>query len=306
MEPDPINYQSLFLRVCQALRNGRLGLAVGRQRQLYLGLALDSFALGRSWGIWSETAFLAWLGKKWRYTNELKPLLDDWRRAGWLAVDVAEAKFRLAPDQLPGWADCFNHQPSTINQELPLTAGPHLASMTAEISQQLAEIPPQPAEIPSRRFPRGDISAAPSATPQTLDSRADPPCGDSSAADPNVTFRTFDRKTFKRSNVPERSERNVAPCGDISAARPSDLADQVRSFVGDRDWFHPNYWDAGRVQFHGAGIFTDHLPAVQRAFSYLSAGVTSGEIKIRTTPGRALWDQVKREIHRKLQAHTRP
>src|SRR5688572_17217324 len=95
----------------------------------------ESFGRLSKSGRWDLEWIFQRIGPSWR-PNEMESMLADWRRAGWIAVDVAAGEFRLAPDRLPGWADCFpGAEPA---EGLPLSAGEHIGNMVAEISQARA------------------------------------------------------------------------------------------------------------------------------------------------------------------------
>lgn len=136
------DYAGLFMTVALALRNGRLGLPVGRHRQLYLGLALESFGQGEPAGVYEPDKWLGWLGPAWRRPY-LDAMLADWIREGWIAVDVKggvlEGKFRLAPDRLPGWQVATNTDAAS-GPLFDLSNGPRLDSALAETSQESAVI----------------------------------------------------------------------------------------------------------------------------------------------------------------------
>lgn len=250
---------SLFLNTCTALACGRLRLKP-RERQLCLLLAVESFGKGFDHGRLDLNLLWERLGPSWR-RNELLQILEEWRRAGWIGVDAVV--YRLAPDRLPGWAECFlpPRAGSGSSSELALRVDHCLATVASELSQERAcearvEWPPG-AEISHRNC---EIFA-----PQLR----------------NVS------ETFDRLNV-STTKRNVEGNCENSA-----LAERVRDFVGQSDWVNPKFWNAGKGW--RAQIFSEEAALLEGSLNYLVKGLKAGEIKIRKTRGAALWEQFQRE-----------
>jgi hypothetical protein len=196
------DFRKLFLTLACALSFDALRLKP-REKQLALILGLESFANGLGFGAIDMGAWRLRLST-WR-SNELKNMIADWKRSGWLALDATEKTFRLAPDRFPGWVDVQTIAGSEQrNGTLGLLTEDDLPKTLAKFSQEAAKF--------SQRGV-GGIS------------------------------ETFNRSDVKRSNV-ERfnvgSCENFATSDEVS-----NLKDLVRKFVGDADWSDKRLWNSG-------------------------------------------------------------
>jgi len=287
----------LFLNTCRALSCGRLRFKP-RERQLALLLAVESFGRGEAAG----KLDLVWLWDRlrpsWRQ-NELEGMLEDWRRAGWIAVDQAAGEYRLAPDRLPGWADCFPSPEAPPGLEL--RAGEQIGNMVAELSQARAS----------------SAGVEPFARPSNSP-RAGPGCENFAPCDAKLSQPgpyVNVPETFKRSDVSTNKRLTLAPCENFAAQplAPSDgeragergttsLQARVAAFVGAADWTSQKFWNSG--QGWRGRIFAEEAAALERALNYVQAGLQSGETRLRKTRGAMLWDQFQRERREKLQQST--
>ena len=128
-------FQKLFLVLCRFLAFDALRLKP-REKQLALILGLESFANGFGFGAIDMVAWRLRLST-WR-SNELKNMLADWRRAGWLAFDLTEQTFRLALDRFPGWNDVQTIMGSEQrNGSLNLMTDDDLHKTVAKFSQEI-------------------------------------------------------------------------------------------------------------------------------------------------------------------------
>lgn len=262
----PEELRQLFFMIARALTFDALRLGK-RERMLVLILAVESFAEGRDFGTlhlsaWEERLF------KWR-SNELKDLLADFQRWSWITVDVAEGTFRLAPDRLPGWGECFAMQ--LREGALPLLSVNDLNKIFAKVSQEASVRPPLSAvELAKLSQRLAEISHR------------------NGTNGGNVP--TFNRCDVKRLNVVAAPPLMAAPRG--TAPHPGSLKERVRNFVGDKDWFAKEFWNGGRGWRHQ--LFTDESEALEGALNYCEAGLKSGEMRLRKTRGAMLWDEFQR------------
>ncbi len=109
-----------------------------KPRQRQFGLLLSSLSFGQksdSGQLDLERLFHRLRPSGWK-RREVRIMLEDWRRAGWLAVDAVV--FRLAPDRLPGWNE--NHEPGdSCTPDFDLEIEDHVATEAAKISQAEAQ-----------------------------------------------------------------------------------------------------------------------------------------------------------------------
>jgi hypothetical protein len=276
----------LLTNTCAALACGALRLKP-RERQLALLLAVESFGRGRGEGVWNVEWFWDRLKPEWRL-NELRAMLAAWRRAGWIAVDAAAGEFRLAPDRLPGWAECFLGSDASI--PLPMGDGQQLGPLMAELSQERAAGAKISHCLTTAKFSQ---CANPLQTQGKTSERA--PAAKFSQLRDVTTFP----ETFNRSDVTtnKRLERLTlgANCENF-APDAAALAERVRQFVGEADWANPKFWNSG-AGYRGT-IFREEGAELARALDYVQAGLRSGEASIRKTRGAMLWDQFQRERRR--------
>lgn len=243
-----------------------------RERQFALLLAGDSLALGRDWGRVGVSAPVkgrrqsgGWCVRlsDWR-PSEIWEMMCAWRRAGWIAVDQAEGRFRLALDQLPGWADARRllEVESRGQDVLPLTTPPDLHKEVARFSQAAAKV---------AKFPQHTSLGTPVPVP-------------------NV--QTFNHLTSQRINVQRLNVgagcENLASSGDRRG-----LAERVRSFVGETDWAAKEFWNRG-LGWRGR-IFVEEAGALESALNYCETSLATGETRLKKTRGAFLWDEFQRQ-----------
>lgn len=286
-----LDFGELFVRTCRALACGSLRLGP-RERQLGLSLAVESFGQGRAWAPFDIDWLWVRLRPKWR-RGEVKGMVEDWRRAGWVAVDVAAGECRLAPDRLPGWAECFLSEP---NGALPLSGGVQIGNMVAEISQERGAS--RTGHL-SRTGPHCENSAPPSVPSPGL---GEPRC-ENFAAGASLTAKISQQYvTFKRSDVltNQRLNVNVASRTDCeNTAGVEERMEAVRKFVGDRDW--EQFWKCG-AGWRGLIFEEDAQWALMaRALRYVQSGLKTGETVIKKTAGAMLWNQFQTERRLKQQ-----
>lgn len=254
-------YRGLFVAVARALAFDALRMKP-REKQLALLLASESFGEGSAFGAVDMEAWRLRLAT-WR-SNELKDMLRDWRRAGWISVDVTEQTFRLAPDQFPGWASVQAIQRSEERVvPLRLHTEDDLHKTFAKISQVSAV---RDAKISQNvtKFSHG----------------GEPMEG-------NV--QTFNRLTSERLNV-ERSRAREA----VTAEQIEHLRAGVRQFVGQSDWANGSYWN------HGMGwrarLFIEEYTALSGALNSCRAALADRDssVTVRKTRGAMLWDEFQR------------
>lgn len=259
------NCHQLFLRISFALSCGRLRLKP-RERQLCGVLSFWSFGLGQSQGELDLDRIWGHLLPEWR-RNEVRKVLEQWRRAGWLSVDGAF--YRLAPDCLPGWADCFQEASSgERTPALPKLSSPeHLGNLLAALSQGRARA----AKI--------------------------------SQLDRCENFATEAAyNTFKRSNVllKKRSTFKRLTLATDCENFATELKQRVKAFVGEKDWTSVKFWNSG--EGWRQSLFTEDGEVLDRALRYVEAGLKSGEILVKKSRGAMLWDQFQRERSTNRQA----
>lgn len=280
----PQQLRELFCAFCRALTFDALRLRP-REKQFALLLAVESFGYGRESG---AVDVRAWRNRlvQWR-SNEVRDMLDSWRRAGWLMLDEV-GEFRLAPDRLPGWADVVALRAAEGN--LPLRSEDDLNKMIARVSQSAAA-------PGSCARPECDGVAKISQTP----ARSCENFANSGGLVAKISHlggkggnvsETFNRSDVKRLNV-QRSDAREA-CENFANPVLA-LRERVRKFVGETDWANENFWN------HGTGwraqVFLDESRELERALNYCEAGLsdTKSGITIKTTKGAMLWDQFQRE-----------
>lgn len=264
--------RELFVIVCRALTCDVLRLKP-REKQFVLLLASESFCEGSDSGLIGVSCPVRgvaqpgkWCARlsDWR-PSEIWEMLQIWRRAGWIAVDEAEGRFRLSPDRLPGWADVVrlleiqSQQPAA----LPLVTDADLNKLVARISQANA--------IKS----------------QSTVARISQPSGGAVSTVTNV--ETFKRFTSKRSNVPnvERSEAGRG-CENFAIQ----LQDRVRAFVGETDWNSDKFWNAGMGWRRR--LFVEESDQLKAALDFCETGLATGETRLKKTKGALLWNEFQR------------
>jgi hypothetical protein len=112
-------------------------------------------------------------------------------------------------------------------------------------------------------------------------------CGAAAAAGNVQERRRLSVGTSERLNV-TLAAAAAAPTS-VGANGGDGWRERVQGFVGDADYV--KFW--GKAEY--GWVFEDGLAALERAYRYLKAGVDSGETRIRTTAGRALWNQFRIE-----------
>ena len=269
-----MDFAGLFFKCALALACGALRLKP-RERQLALLLAVESFGRGRAGVGLDARKFWERLGGEWRL-NELLQMLEAWRRAGWIAADGAAGECRLAPDRLPGWAECF--LPTPPEAALPLSGGDHLATVLAGLSQARAAGASAKISQCENFAPR----------PPLRNFRSGGPGDPVPVPGPNVT----NVPTFKRSDVETPKRSTLADCENFAVK----LRERVRRFVGEADWDSPQFWNGGLGW--RARLFVEEGAALESALNYVSAGLDSGETRLRKTRGALLWDEFQRERHK--------
>lgn len=274
----PSELRALFLMVCRALSCDALRMKP-REKQFCLLLALESLCQGSDSGEIgvshpvrgvAQTGY--WCGRlsDWR-PSEIWEMLQNWRRAGWVAVDEAEGRFRLAPDRLPGWADVNRLLATYRQQPADLATDEDLHKTVARFSQVNA-IKSQPAPVAEISQPRGAV--------------------------PNV-LETFNRFTSERINVPN-VERPMASIGEGDCENFAiQLMGLVRKFVGEADWTNDKFWNAGKGWRRR--LFTEEGETLKAAIDYCEHGLATGETRLKKTKGALLWN----EFQRRRQAEAR-
>lgn len=270
--------KELFLVVGRALVFDALRLKP-REKQLAFLLASESFGEGSAFGAVDMDAWRLRLAT-WR-SNELKDMLTNWRRAGWLTVDVTEQTFRLAPDRFPGWADVQAIQRSEERSvPLNLTTEDDLHKTFAKISQ-LAAAAVRPAVTKISQLAKksqGEVAK-------------------SSQLGEGGNVKTFNRTDVKRLNV-ERSDAREPSCENFAIGEamaggdPALLMDRVRKFVGEADWTDEHFWNAGRGW--RKRLFVEEAASLANALNYCQAGIATGETTIKKTRGAMLWNEFQR------------
>lgn len=287
---DSDDLRKLFVALARALSFDALRMKP-REKQLALLLASESFGEGSAWGVVDMDAWRLRLAT-WR-SNELKDMLKDWRRAGWIAVDVTEQTYRLAPDQFPGWATVQVIQRSeTRSVPLHLTTEDDLHKTFAKISQAAAS-----------RGARDAAGTAKISQPVTKISQISAKMSQpGEGREGNV--ETFNRSDVKRLNV-ERSGAREA-CENFAAGpeKVEALKAGVRKFVGEADWTGKNFWNCG-LGWRGR-LFTEEYALLEGALSYCTAALSdrADGIRVRKTRGAMLWDEFQR-LRREHQKHLR-
>lgn len=268
-------FRELLILVCRVLPCDTLRLKP-REKQFVLLLALESFGEGSDSGPVGvscpvqgvkQTGRWCALLSDWR-PSEIYEMLSIWRRAGWVAVDETEGKFRLAPDRLPGWADSIRLLTAQAVQPgvLPFATDEDINKGVAKISQLNARLPQSPVAKISQSPPLGGPGGLGPKGPNETDPE------------------TFKRLTSERLNV-ERSE----PDCEIFAIR---LMQRVRGFVGERDWTSEHFWNSGKGWRRD--LFIDEGKLLESALNFCEAGLKTGETHLRKTRGAMLWNEFQR------------
>ena len=245
-------FRQLFVILCRFLAFDALRLKP-REKQLAILLGLESFALGDGFGAVDMVAWRLRLSV-WR-SNELKNVLADWRRSGWLAVDSTEQTFRLLPDRFPGWADVQ----TLIHSEerdgrLTLMTDDDLHKTLARISQESAIFSQRGVGGISETFPK-----------------------------------TFNRSNVKRLNV----QRSGNDCEIFATPEKLlGLMQSVGNFVGQSDWSDRKRWNSGKGWVRA--MFAEEGTILADALNYCSVALQSGEIHLKKTRGAMLWDEFQR------------
>lgn len=276
-------FRALFVTVARALSFDALRLKP-REKQLALLLALESFGEGSAGGAVDLKAWRERL-RTWR-SNELKDMLANWRRAGWVAVDVVESNFYLAPDRFPGWADVQVIQKSEERVRF-------LALQTEEDLHKTL------ARCSAARAIEAEVT-------KFSQVAADAKISQLGGKGGNVS-ETFNRLTSERINVKRCPEPGPAKCENFAGGTPAEtrnpkpetsnaeaLKNRVRAFVGEGDWTHPSYWNCG-LGYQGR-IFVEEYSLLEGALSYCLAALTEKHSAIRITKnkGAMLWNQFQR------------
>jgi hypothetical protein len=290
----PADLLRLFVAVCRALAFDELRMKP-REKQFGLLLASESFGEGSASGVIDIEAWRLRM-PVWR-SNELKRMFENWRRAGWIVVDVTEKRFRLAPDQFPGWANVQAIQRSERQRHLSLMTEDDLHKTFAKISQVSAV---RSAKI-SQEVTKFSQNAA------IFSQLGEPKEG-------NVP-ETFNRSTSERINVkrctepPLATARSCENFAGVSHAGPSGvpmaekiqaLKEGVRQFVGESDWTAPEFWNCGTGWRHR--VFVDEYSVVEGALAYCRSALTDkgSTIRIGKTKGAMLWSTIQRLRSEKL------
>ena len=291
-EPSADDYRALSILTARLLGCDALRLKPN-ETQFCLMLSGDSFAAGRAWGpigISFPVRGKAQTGKwclwlsNWK-TTEIWEMLEKWRRAVWLSVDVAEGCFRLAPERLPGWADALRlWQDGCKQSQLRLATENDLHKELSRLSQARAFLAAENAEFPhTSRNPHdqraGAVRAENAEIPRTS------PGGGVGGA--NVS-ETFNRLPRQRINVPNVNVGAPRECGIIAFS----LQERVRKFVGEIDWQNPNFWNSGRG--YQQRIFEFEAYILAGALDFVETGLRAGEIVVHKTKGALLWDEFQR------------
>jgi hypothetical protein len=284
-ELSPGDLLVLFVAVARALAFDELRFKP-REKQFALLLASESFGEGSACG-WIDIEAWRLRLPVWR-SNELRKMFESWRRAGYVAVDVTENTFRLAPDQFPGWANVQAIQRSERRQHaLNLMTEDDLHKIFAKISQQAAlnaaKISQVVTKISQPAAPAGSFAA-------NFSQPGEPTEG-------NV--KTFNRSTSERINVKRCGEPPLANCENfateaVSRERAEALKGCVREFVGEQDWTSREFWNCG-VGWRGR-LFLEEYSLMEGALAYCRAALKdrNSEVTIRKTRGAMLWDQFQR------------
>jgi hypothetical protein len=290
------DFRFLFVVICRAMAFDALRMKP-REKQLALLLASESFGEGSAWG---AIDIKAWRLRMpvWR-SNELKAMFENWRRAGWLAVDVTEKTFRLAPDQFPGWANVQAIQRSEERQApLSLMTEDDLhktfakisqiaARDAAKISQRVTKIsqPGEPTEGNVRTFIRSDVE--------------------------RINVSNVGAITKISHGEPPRPEEPGRSPGPGRAWRPDDsavraLKGRVRDFVGESDWTAKEFWNLGMGWRHT--LFAEEYEAMEGALAYCQAALKDRDsgITVKRTKGAMLWNEFQRLRKEKLKENQTP
>lgn len=169
-------------------------------------------------------------------------------------------------------------EPNAVADIIAQRLAPIIEHALAEMAQTAQ--PQQPAQQPANNSP-----------PKNLDLRK-PPQHSIGRTPATSTF------TSNRSHVGTIKR----PSGELARldlqAHAEDVRDALRQFVGPED-FAANL-GLPKYRF----LFEDpaYRAALIKEYNFLASGVRSGEIKIQTTPGRALWSYLKHAIA-KINAH---
>lgn len=277
--PHPPGPRDLFELVCFALCNGQLRLKP-RERQLCLALALWSFGEGRDYGIMDLDRLRGHLGEEWR-RNEVRKILERWGRAGWLSVDGAF--YRLAPDNLPGWPDCFKDGSGDKTPGLAGLSSPenHLGTL---VSQERA------LALAAKISQRANCeNFAVLSRHQSEPGKTGPPvlhCENFAVA-PNVNVRTFNRSQAERKNVSETL--TLDDCENFAVQ----LRRRVRAFVGESDW--NTHWE-GRQQWRRHLFDPRHEGRLlEQTLNGVEAGLKDGTLTVKKTRGKMLWGYFQEE-----------